>query len=230
MSNTSTTLQRKDSFHRRLQVRSGPGLNVKMASITLFSPIAKQRVTRQTPPSPGDEIDVARVAALHNTLLLYGWVCSGKKIPQMEKKSWWSKHGNPSLQKLLRPHVVRYLSKVFDVPNHNVFYHISSLATEKEMLQLGEVLEDNDHDSDKTEKHRFIVLYKTSRNHVSQPAGIVYVFDHIHHPKARGLIQLLQIRPAEESGHLDANIPPHLRFEEPKPALAKTRNHSELLD
>ena len=184
---------------KRLQARSGPGLNIRMTTLTLFGPIARQRVNDKQPPKVLDDLDVERCAALHNTLLLYGWVCSGKRIPQMEKKSWWSRHGNDSLKKLLRPTVVRYLSKVFDVPGHNFFYHVSGLAAPKDILQLGEVLEDEDRSGpNKEEKYRFIVLYNTSRDHVSHPAGIVYdqqehraifmpTYNHIFNLKDRSL-------------------------------------------
>jgi len=144
-----------------------------MAAITLFGPIAKQRVNSKQPPRETDGLDVDRCAALHNTLLLYGWICSGKKIPQMEKKSWWSRHGSQSLKELLRPSIVRYLSKIFDVPGHNLFYHVSGLARPPDMLMLGDVLEDQDRDDLRKEKYRYIVLYSTSKDHVSHPAGIV---------------------------------------------------------
>ena len=159
---------------KRLAAKKGPGLNIRMTTLTLFGPIARQRVNEKQPPKNGDDLDIDRCAALHNTLLLYGWVCSGKRIPQMEKKSWWSRHGNDDLKNLLRPSVVRYLSKVFDVPGHNFFYHVSGLASPKDVLQLGEVLEDAERSPSKDEKHRYIVLYSTSRDHVTHPAGIVY--------------------------------------------------------
>jgi hypothetical protein len=159
---------------KRLAAKKGPGLNIRMTTLTLFGPIARQRVNEKQPPKNGDDLDIDRCAALHNTLLLYGWVCSGKRIPQMEKKSWWSRHGNDDLKKLLRPSVVRYLSKVFDVPGHNFFYHVSGLASPKDVLQLGEVLEDAERSPSKDEKYRYIVLYSTSRDHVTHPAGIVY--------------------------------------------------------
>jgi hypothetical protein len=123
---------------KRLAAKKGPGLNIRMTTLTLFGPIARQRVNDKQPPKNGDDLDIDRCAALHNTLLLYGWVCSGKRIPQMEKKSWWSRHGNDDLKKLLRPSVVRYLSKVFDVPGHNFFYHVSGLASPKDVFDQQE--------------------------------------------------------------------------------------------
>ena len=60
------------------------------ATTSLFAPIAKQRVTKATPETSKDDLDANRCAALHNTLLLYGWVLSGKKINQMKKESWLS--------------------------------------------------------------------------------------------------------------------------------------------
>ncbi|KAK4548453.1 hypothetical protein LTR36_009363 [Oleoguttula mirabilis] len=148
-----------------------------MAAMSLFAPVAKDRVTPTNPASTTDDLAIDRCAALHNTLLLYGWICSGKKIFELQKRSWWSNYGNETLKQKLRPSVVRYLSKVFDVPfKHSLFYHVSGIARPKEMLKLGDVLEDveHDHDDAKAEKHRFIVLYATNLDLVTQPAGIVY--------------------------------------------------------
>lgn len=139
----------------------------------LFAPIARYRVTPQQPAKDDPDLDVDRCAALHNTLVLYGWVCSGKKIPDMKRRSWWSRHGSQTLESLLRPSLVRYLSKVFDIPDHQFFYHLRGLARPTELLQLGDVLEDQDHDDNKAEKYEFVVLYTTPRALVSHPAGIV---------------------------------------------------------
>jgi hypothetical protein len=69
--------------------------------------------------------------------------------------------------------VARYLGKIFDVQDHFMFYHIKGLARPPEMLQLGDVLEDQDHDASKAEKYRFLVLYTAARALVSHPAGLV---------------------------------------------------------
>ena len=146
-----------------------------MAATALFDPIAQHRVSKAHPASLTNELSIDRCAALHNTLLLYGWVCAGKKIAELQKRSWWSVNGSDALKSLLRPSLVRYLSKVFDVPfKHCFFYHISGLARPKEMLKLGEVLRDEDRSDDRAEKHRFIVLYATNLDLVSHPAGVVY--------------------------------------------------------
>jgi hypothetical protein len=165
--------QQKLNIPLRLRAQPGGGPNHRMTTLTLFSPIAKQRVNNKQPSKHGLELDVERCAAMHNTLLLFGWVCSGKRIPHMEKKSWWSRHGTPELKDLLRPSLVKYLGKIFDVPGHRFFYHISGLASPKAMLDLGEVLKDDDHQPAKAEKHRYVVLYSSSEEHVSHPAGIV---------------------------------------------------------
>ena len=143
-------------------------------SSSLFAPVAKHRVNNKNPPSNEGDLAVERCAALHNTIMLYGWVCSGKRIAEMERKSWWSKYGNTQLKNLLRPSIVRYLSRVFDVPpGHNFFHHVNGLAKPTPMLDLGELLEDQDRDARTAEKHRFIVLYTVPKDLVSQPAGIV---------------------------------------------------------
>lgn len=141
----------------------------------LLESIAKDRVNPKQPPKSGNDLDADRCAALHNTLTLYGWVCSGKKISDLTKRTWWSTHGNEELKKLLRPKVVRFLSKIFEVPNFHFFYHVSGTAPPKHMLQLADVLEDEEHDDvKKTEKYRYVILYKSSEALVSQPAGIVF--------------------------------------------------------
>ena len=144
-----------------------------MATASLFAPVAKHRVTEDNPPRNDTDLDADRCAALHNTITLYGWVCSGKKIAEMEKKSWWSRHGSTSLKEILRPSLVKYLSKIFDVSAHNFFYHLPGLARPPAMLYLGDLLEDQDHDDRHAEKYRFIILYTASKELVSQPAGIV---------------------------------------------------------
>ncbi|RMY02885.1 hypothetical protein D0866_15574 [Hortaea werneckii] len=144
------------------------------ATEAIFAPIAQHRVTARQPETSKDDVDSNRCAALHNTLLLYGWVVSGKKIFEMKKESWWSRNGNDELRQILRPGLVRYLSRVFDVPGHSLFYHVTGLASPKEMLELGDVLQDEGHEQRRMEKHRFVVLYKSSKELVSHPAGLVY--------------------------------------------------------
>ncbi|EMD00404.1 hypothetical protein BAUCODRAFT_99611 [Baudoinia panamericana UAMH 10762] len=145
-----------------------------MAAATLFAPIAKQRVSPTNPARDGKDLDVERCAALHNTLMLYGWVCSGRKVKELVKRSWWSNHGSQSLQQILKPSLIRYLSKIFEVPSHRFFYHLSGLARPREMLQLGDVLEDQDRDTGKDNKYRFVVLYTTPKALVTFPAGLVF--------------------------------------------------------
>ncbi|KAK6426135.1 hypothetical protein LTR95_016167 [Oleoguttula sp. CCFEE 5521] len=145
-----------------------------MTTLTLFNPIEKHRVTPTQPCGNGPDLDVERCAAMHNTLLLYGWICSGKGIPDMQKKSWWGRHGTAELKALLRPSLAKYLTKIFDVPGHNFFYHISGLASRQDMLELGERLKDDERQPLREEKHRYLVLYSTPKEHVSHPAGIVY--------------------------------------------------------
>ncbi|KAK5108147.1 hypothetical protein LTR62_008743 [Meristemomyces frigidus] len=145
-----------------------------MAPNPLFAPIAKHRVTEATPIRLYDDLDVERCAALHNTLMLYGWVCSGRKIPTMKKQSWWSRHGSQPLEAILRPSLIRFLSKIFDVQDHIMFYHLTGLARPTQMFQLGDVLEDEDNSPAKAEKYRFVVLYAANRALVSHPAGLVY--------------------------------------------------------
>lgn len=143
---------------------------------TLLAGIAKDRVTAKNPPTSGIDLDADRCAALHNTLTLYGWVCSGKKISELRKRTWWSTHGNDSLKANLRPAVVRFLSKIFEVPNYNFFYHVSGLSSPFHMLGMADVMIDDEHDHSgkKHEKHRFPIIYKSSEALVSQPAGIVF--------------------------------------------------------
>lgn len=148
---------------KRLQAKSGSGLNIRMTTLTLFGPIARQRVNEKQPPKNSGDLDITRCAALHNTLLLYGWVCSGKRIPQMEKKSWWSRHGNDELKKFLRPSVVTYLSKVFDVPGHNFFYHVSGLAGPKDVLQLSEALDDAERKPSPRRRNTATLFFTTHR-------------------------------------------------------------------
>ncbi|KAK1816483.1 hypothetical protein LTR12_009074 [Friedmanniomyces endolithicus] len=155
----------------------------------LFAPIAKHRITPTNPPNEkfSGDLDVDRCAALHNTLMLYGWISCGRPLASLKKASWWSRHGSQSLLKILRPELVRFLGKIFDVEGHCFFYHLRGLARPGEMMMLGEVLEDEElgrglagvgaKGEGKEEvggKWRFVVLYATPVALVSHPAGLVY--------------------------------------------------------
>lgn len=140
-----------------------------------FASIANQRVTPSRPPRDTKELDYDRCAALHNTIAIYGWLRSGRKVADMDRKTWWQKHGNATLEVLLRPSLVKYLKKIFDLPGGNgshFFYYISRLARPREMIYLGDILNDSEKKI-KGEKHRFITLYLTNKELVSQRSGIV---------------------------------------------------------
>ncbi|KAL2034377.1 hypothetical protein D6D19_03943 [Aureobasidium pullulans] len=141
-----------------------------------FASIASQRVSAQKPPRQTPELDFDRCAALHNTISIYGWLRSGRKVADMDRKTWWMKHGTKTLEVLLRPSLVKYLKKIFDLPGgdgSHFFYYISRLAKTREMFYLGDLLDDNEKKL-KGEKHRFITLYMTNKELVSQRSGIVY--------------------------------------------------------
>lgn len=140
-----------------------------------FASITNQRVSAQRPPKDKPELDFDRCAALHNTIAIYGWLRSGRKVADMDRKTWWQKHGSPTLDVLLRPSLVRFLKKIFDLPGgdgSHFFYYISRVAKPREMLYLGDLLDDNEKPL-KGEKHRFITLYMTNKELVSQRSGIV---------------------------------------------------------
>ncbi|KEQ89164.1 hypothetical protein M438DRAFT_401332 [Aureobasidium pullulans EXF-150] len=141
-----------------------------------FASIASQRVSAQKPPRQTPELDFDRCAALHNTISIYGWLRSGRKVADMDRKTWWMKHGTKTLEVLLRPSLVKYLKKIFDLhggDGSHFFYYISRLAKTREMFYLGDLLDDNEKKL-KGEKHRFITLYMTNKELVSQRSGIVY--------------------------------------------------------
>lgn len=142
-----------------------------MASAAVFQTVAKHRVTKANPARDDDELDIERCAALHNTLAMYGWICSGKKIADMEKKSWWAKNGSTAVKEMLNPALAKFLAKSFALNSSNFFYFVSGLSRPTQMMELDELLEDHRHN--RSRKFRFIILYSTSAELVSQPAGIV---------------------------------------------------------
>lgn len=217
---------RAKSPQRPTAASSAPAM---AASAALFAPVAKHRVTPATPVREGAGLDVERCAALHNTLMLYGWVCGGKKLPEMVRKSWWSRHGSQPLQKILHPEIVRYLQKIFDVPGHNFFYHLRGLAPPIEMLRLGDVLQDDDHDPDKAEKYRFIVLYSTSSALVTHPAGLMSVFLDLFAAVECWQLTNMQLRSSHPTSIIDADIQPRLRPAQSSSPLAKARSGFECL-
>jgi hypothetical protein len=160
-------------IYRRLKKTSKTQQRETMASA--FASIANQRVSAQRPPRQSPELDFERCAALHNTISIYGWLRSGRKVADMDRKTWWMKHGSKTLEVLLRPSLVRYLKKIFDLPGgdgSHFFYYISRLAKPREMLYLGDLLNDGEKKI-QGEKHRFITLYLTNKELVSQRSGIV---------------------------------------------------------
>ena len=43
---------------KRLQAKGGSGLNIRMTTLTLFGPIARQRVNEKQPPKNGGDLDI----------------------------------------------------------------------------------------------------------------------------------------------------------------------------
>ncbi|KAK0792070.1 hypothetical protein LTR75_011559 [Friedmanniomyces endolithicus] len=185
----------------------------------LFAPIAKHRITPTNPPNEkfSGDLDVDRCAALHNTLMLYGWISCGRPLASLKKASWWSRHGSQSLLKILRPELVRFLGKIFDVEGHCFFYHLRGLARPGEMMMLGEVLEDEElgrglagvggkKEGEEEEgvggKWRFVVLYAT-------PVALV--------------------RPARPPRDFDADVPPRVRLEGQGPTMAESGDRPQRL-
>lgn len=136
-----------------------------------FLSIAKHRVSAKNPARDGPVMDFERCAVLHNSISIYGWVRSGRQIADMDRRTWWVKNGSPVLERYLRPSLVKFLKKVFDMPGHNFFYYVSGLAGPKQMAGFGALLEDEEHKQD--ERNRFITLYLTSKDLVTKPNGIM---------------------------------------------------------
>lgn len=91
----------------------------------------------------------------------------------MDRKPWWTKHGSVILERYLRPSLVRFLKKVFDLPKINFFYYVSGLAGAKQMAGFGDLLVDEEHDRKQQERNRFITLYLTSKDLVTKPNGLM---------------------------------------------------------
>lgn len=71
----------------------------------------------------------------------------------------------------LRPSLVKFLKKVFDLPSSNFFYYISGLAHPKQMGLLSQIIPNPDRKG--SDINRFLTLYMASNELVTHSCGIV---------------------------------------------------------
>lgn len=136
-----------------------------------FQSIAEHRVSPARPAKNSPQLDADRCASLHNAIAIFGWVRSGKRIADMDRRTWWSKYGSTAMNAYLRPSLVRFLKKVFDLPSSNFFYYINGLARPKQMGLLSQVIPNPDRKG--SDINRFLTLYLASDELVTHACGIV---------------------------------------------------------
>ena len=136
-----------------------------------FQSVAAHRVTASQPPRQIVQLDADRCAALHNAITIYGWLCSGKKIAEMDRKTWWARYGDDKLLTSLRPSLVKFLKRVYTLPSGNFFYYVTGLAPPKHMGSLNLILQNEDRKD--VNPNRYLLVYLASGELVSHACGIV---------------------------------------------------------
>lgn len=84
--------------------------NRGMAGVT---DVSQWRVTDDNPSRAGHELDFERCAALHNHILELGWVGSGRRLADLDRRSWWEFHGNAAenIRHRLAPSIIEFLQR-----------------------------------------------------------------------------------------------------------------------
>jgi hypothetical protein len=81
-----------------------------MDTITDISP---WRVTPDNPPLNTNELDHDHCATLHNFIVELGWIGSGRRPADLDRRTWWEFHGAAAeeARPRLAPSVIKFLEK-----------------------------------------------------------------------------------------------------------------------
>jgi hypothetical protein len=88
-------------------------------------------VTPSNPARSLPGLDHSRCAALHNHILQLAWVGSGRALDELERLSWFERHGDAAqeVRNRLDPSLVSFLEQAYDVDSTVVsfFYWVTGL-------------------------------------------------------------------------------------------------------
>jgi len=122
----------------------------------IISKVARWRITDDNPSRMGDELDFERCAALHNFILEVGWLQSGRRLVELDRRSWWEYHGAAAeaVRERLAPSVVKFLQRAqvgTSDGSHTWFYYFRGITDPGEIFDA----RGGDYEGDDT----YIVLY-----------------------------------------------------------------------
>jgi hypothetical protein len=124
-------------------------------------------------------MDVERCIALHNEILRYGWVGSGRSPESLESgcRTWFDTFGEEAeaIRSDLAPDLIRFLEHARFIRDPeskvNFFYWVQNLASPEYMLQMSDMFPYGSRNG-KEWKQRYMVLYAMS-NFTGHICGLV---------------------------------------------------------
>lgn len=115
-------------------------------------------VTPSNPPRSVKGLDYERYTALHNYIVQFAWVGSGRSLNELECLSWFERHGDAAedVRDRLDPSLARFLEQAYsiDATILSFFYWVSGLGDPDDLWR------NNGPDfADPGEDWRFLTLY-----------------------------------------------------------------------
>ncbi|KAK0721801.1 hypothetical protein B0T26DRAFT_800708 [Lasiosphaeria miniovina] len=154
--------------------------------------ISNALVTAANPARSGGEhpaLNHVRSAALHNYIVEYGWLASGRSLDDLPRnRSFFDRYGDEAgaLRGRLSPSVTAFLDSITIVDGVDIpfFFWVSGISEPSELFQASDLLfeeqdcvfgEAGDAALNATNSGpRFLTLYPTLSGMTSKPAGLVY--------------------------------------------------------
>ncbi|KAL5333708.1 hypothetical protein BJX70DRAFT_403326 [Aspergillus crustosus] len=121
-------------------------------------------------------MDYERCAALHNEILLRGYLGRGMRWPSPPPKTWWEKEApSPEIASKLSPSLIEFLKRAHLPSNasapHSIFYYLSYVPSPEEMISN-------------------LFLRKFNGSSEGGPYVLLYQYNAIHEEEGLGLMPL----------------------------------------
>lgn len=117
-----------------------------------------------------DRFDVERCIALHNEIVMHGWVGSGRDPANFTGKNWFDRVGDPAdrTRDRLSTPLTRFLegALITDEPNYSFFYYVYGLSYPEGMWSMHDAFAPHG------DPNRYLTLYGAT-NIASHPEGLV---------------------------------------------------------
>ncbi|KAH8665153.1 hypothetical protein BGZ60DRAFT_432398 [Tricladium varicosporioides] len=128
-------------------------------------------VTIENPPREIEDLDYKRCANLHNYILQYAWIASGRQISDFIYQSWYERYRDSSEEasSKLEPTLQQFLKIAFDPPQYEVslFYWANGLNDPSNLWTNWRAYQQEEED-----EYRFLTLYRA--NGMSHSDGLVF--------------------------------------------------------